>query len=282
MLKIDGHQHFWNLQKLPLPWLKPQNEVLYRNYEATQLGPLLVESGVDGAVAVQAAHDEAETSWLLELTHQYPFIKGVVGHVELAAPDLAERLEKFKEQGPFCGTRYPLLVESNGEISLDRAAANGLKTLAEADLACDLLIRWDRLQNLEELFEAGLEVRWVINHLAQPPFKTGAISDWQAALQKVARYPNVFCKVSGMVTQADPAKNTQEQVRPFFEQTLEMFGPERLLWGSDWPVSLQAAAYRQVHDLLASLVAELSPGEQAAIWGETATRAYKIKGDKFS
>ena len=278
MLKIDGHQHFWNLQEIPLPWLKPDKTGLYRNFEPGQLGPLLEECGVAGTVVVQAAHDEAETVWLLRLAREYPFIKGVVGWVDLTAPDLSERLARFKAAGPFCGTRYPLLTVTNGEMSLDRAALAGLKTLADHDLACDLLVNSANLGYFTGLFEQIPGLRWVINHLAQPPLKTGDLANWEAALKAAARYPNVFCKVSGMVTLANPARDFEGQARPFFEKTLEMFGPDRLLWGSDWPVSLQAASYRQVHDLLAALVAPLSPSEQAAIWARTAGKVYKIAG----
>lgn len=273
MLKIDGHQHFWNLQQLPLAWLKPDKEFLYRNYEPAQLRPLLEGCGVNGTIAVQAAEDEAETDWLLALVHEYPFIKGVVGWVDLTAPDLPDRLARFKSQGPFCGTRYRLLTEGG----LNQVALRGLKALAENDLACDLLVKSDQLKHFSGLFEAQSNLRWVINHLAQPPLKTGDIQSWQADMREAARYPNVFCKVSGMVTLVNPDGDFEEQVRPFFEQALEMFGPDRLLWGSDWPVSLQGTPYWQVHDLLAALVARLSPSEQAAIWGGTAARVYSIE-----
>ncbi|MDB5081357.1 MAG: amidohydrolase [Chloroflexi bacterium] len=259
---------------MPLPWLNPEKKTLNRNFEPVHLASLLEECGVDGTVIVQAAHDEVETDWLLELSRDYPFIKGVVGWVDLTAPDLSDRLDRFKSKGPFCGTRYPLL----NETGLDQAAVRGLTAFAEKDLACDLLVRFDQLQPFTELFRAREDLPLVINHLAIPPLKTGELENWQAAITGAARYPNVFCKVSGMVTLVNPAMNFEEQVRPYFEKVLELFGPDRLLWGSDWPVSLQGASYRQVHDLLAALVSRLSPGEQAAIWGGTAARVYKIAG----
>jgi L-fuconolactonase len=265
------------LQKLPLPWLKPENEVLSRNFEPGQLAPWLAECGVNGSVVVQAAHDEAETAWLLGLAQEHSFIKGVVGWVDLTAPDLGERLARFKAGGPFCGIRAPLLQEANGVTGLDRAVLPGLQMLAEHDLSCDLLVNAARLKYFTGLFETAPDIRWVINHLGQPPLKGGDMAGWQTAMRQAARRPNVFCKVSGMVTLADPAKDFEEQVRPVFESVLEYFGPGRLLWGSDWPVSLQAANYRQVHDRLAGLVARLSETEQAAIWAGTACKVYKIK-----
>jgi L-fuconolactonase len=265
---------------LPLPWLKPEKAVLYRNFEPAQLEPLLKASGVAGTVVVQAAHDEAETDWLLGLSRKYQFIKGIVGWVDLTAPDLPERLARFKANGPLCGLRYPWLAETGGQTGLNRPAIRGLKAVGEHDLALDLLVNSSQIKYFTELFEAEPGVRWVINHLAQPPLKTGDSQSWQAALRQAASYPNVFCKVSGMVTLADPARDFEEQVRPFFELALEIFGPERLLWGSDWPVSLQAAPYGQVHDLLAALVARLSHSEQAAIWAGTAGKVYHLK-EKF-
>lgn len=262
---------------MPLTWLKPEKELLYRNYEPAQLASLLDECGVDGTIAVQAANDETETDWLLALAQEYSFIKGVVGWVDLTAPDLPDRLARFKSQGPFCGTRYSLLTETVSGPVLNQPAFRGLKTLAENDLTCDLLVTSSQLPLFSELFETEPELRWVINHLAQPPLKTGDTQTWQVEMQQAARYPNVFCKVSGMVTQANPSGNFEEQVWPFFELALEMFGPERLLWGSDWPVSLQAATYGQVHDLLAALVARLAPYEQAAIWAGTACKVYKVE-----
>ncbi len=167
-MKIDAHQHFWNLQKLPLPWL----------------------------------------------------------------------------------------AEMDGVVYVDRAAFRGLKAVAEADLALDLVVNPARLKDCNELFEAEPMVRRVINHLALPPLKTGEIQPWQVAMRQAAQYPNVYCKVSGLVTLVNPDRDFEEQVRPVFENGLEYFGPERLLWGSDWPVCLQAASYGQVHQLLAAL----SPG----------------------
>jgi L-fuconolactonase len=260
-----------------LPWLKPGNEVLYRNFEPDQLAPWLDESGVAGTVVVQAAHDEAETAWLLELAQTYAFIKGVVGWVDLTAPDLGERLAHFTGQGPYCGVRAPLLAEKDGVRGFDRTVLGGLQVFHEQELAVDLLVKSAQLKYFTGLFETLPGIPWVINHLAQPPFKSGDLTAWREEMRHAARYPNVFCKVSGMVTQVDPAKSFEEQTRPVFEAALELFGPDRLLWGSDWPVSFQATSYRQTHDLLAALVVGLSETEQAAIWGGTAAKVYKLK-----
>lgn len=251
--------------------------MLSRNFEPDQLAPWLEECGVAGTVVVQAAHDETETTWLLDLARHYPFIKGVVGWVDLTAPDLGERLARFTGQGNFCGVRAPLLAEKNGLAGFDRAFLGGLQVFHQQELAVDLLAKSAQLKYFTGLFETLPGIRWVINHLAQPPLKGGDLAAWREEMRQAARYPNVFCKVSGMVTLAGPTRNFEEQARPVFETALELFGPDRLLWGSDWPVSLQAASYRQVHDLLAALVANLSETEQVAIWGRTAAKVYKLK-----
>jgi L-fuconolactonase len=271
MTKIDAHLHFWNLERLNYHWLLPQNKTLHRNFEPPELLAGLSETGVEGAVVVQAAHSEAEIAYLFSLAKDYPFIRGVVGWLDLTALDLRERIAKYKAQGKLCGVRYPLpLAEPRADT------LQALKVIAEADLAFDLLVRPSELVFLPQLIEITPTMRWVINHCAQPDLKSGEMKEWQANLTKVASYPNVYCKISGLITQFGRSDWATTDFQPYFEKVLELFGAEHLMWGSDYPVCLQAGSYYRVYQLMTELMITLSETEQFQIWGETANQVYKL------
>lgn len=276
MLKLDAHQHFWKLQDFSYPWLTPDLAVLYRDYAPPDLAPGLTEQGVAGTVAVQASHSGAETEWLLGLAGRYDFIKGVVGWVNLASYNLDERLARLQEVGPLCGVRHQVHDEADEEWLLRPAVVRGLRLVAERDLAYDLLVRPQHLPHLPALFGEVPDGRWVIDHLAKPPIKRGELEPWRRDLRRVADYPQVYCKVSGLITEADHRAWQKADLRPYLDTALELFGPARLLFGSDWPVCLLAGSYAQVHEVVTEWVAALSPAEQAAIWGETAREVYKL------
>jgi L-fuconolactonase len=276
MQKIDAHQHFWNLQKFPYPWLKPEAGVLYRNYEPAGLAPELAATGIDGTIAVQFIASPAETEWLLALAKANSFIKGVVGGLDFAAYNLDEQLDKLLATGPLCGLRFRFQNEPSHEWALPGKVARGLRLVADKELACDLLLWPPQLKNLPVLFEAAPEGRWIINHLAKPPIKSGEMEPWLSDLRQASYYPNVYCKLSGLLTEADLNKDILEQIRPYFEHALELFGPSRLLFGSDWPMSLRAESYSQTYSIMESLISTLTPEAQAAIWGETALAVYKL------
>jgi L-fuconolactonase len=276
MQKIDAHQHFWNLQKFSYPWLKPELGVLYRNFEPADLAPELAANGIDRTIVVQIIVSPAETEWLLSLAQANSFIKGVVGGLDLAAYNLDEQLDRLLASGPLCGLRLQLQGEPDQEWTLPGKVARGLRLLADKGLACDLLLRSHHLKSLPALFEAVPEGRWVIDHLAKPPIKSGQMEPWLSDLRQASYYPNVYCKVSGLLTETDPSKNALDQIRPYFEHALELFGPSRLLFGSDWPVCLRATSYSEVHSLMENLIGALTPEAQAAIWAETALSVYKL------
>ena len=278
MPKIDAHQHFWNPGKLSYPWLSPDLEVLYRPFEPADLAPHLATCGVDGTVVVQATHDENETVWLLELARATPWIKGVVGWADLAAPDLQAKLDTFTAGGLLCGVRHQVHDEPDPHWLLQPAVIRGLNTLAHQGLAYDLLLRPVHLPILPRLFEAVPGMRWVVDHLAKPEIKHGRIEPWLTDMRAAARYSNVHCKVSGMITEADPTGWKTDDLRPYFEHVLELFGPSRLLWGSDWPVCLQVGSYERVHDLVHELIEPLTSEEQAMILGGTAAQVYQLTG----
>ena len=277
MLKIDAHQHFWNPGTLHYPWLAPDLAVLYRPFVPADLVPHVTAHGVDGTIVVQATHDEAETTWLLELATTTPWIAGVVGWVDLASDDLAEKLGRFIARGPLCGVRHQVHDEPDPHWLLRPEVIRGLQTLARRGLVYDLLLRPMHLPILPRLFEAVPGMRWVIDHLAKPEIKSGRVEPWLSGMREAARYPNVFCKISGMITEADHTRWTADDIRPYFEHVLELFGPSRLMWGSDWPVCLLAGGYERVHDLAQDLIVRLPRVEQAMIWGATARAVYQLE-----
>ncbi len=278
MLKIDTHQHFWDLQRLTYPWLKPDMQPLYRNYVPSDLAPSLAACGVSGTIVVQATHDVAETEWLLSLAREASFIKGVVGWFDLMSPDLEAQVEAAMGRAPFCGVRHQVHDEPDPEWLLQERVVRGLRVLGHRGLPYDLLVRPVHLPVLPTLFATVPNMTWVVDHIAKPEIAHAPMQPWLADLRRVAAYPNVFCKLSGMVTEA--RRNwTLDDIRPYFEHVLEMFGPSRLMFGSDWPVCLLAGSYQQVHDLAAQLSASLSSTEQEAIWSRTARAVYHIATD---
>ena len=277
MLKLDAHQHFWDLQRFNYPWLTPAASVLYRNFGPAELKPELEAGGVQGTIAVQATHSQAETEWLLSLAQSHSFIKGVVGWLDLTVPNTEGKLEELLSKGPLRGLRHQVHDEPDPRWLLQAEVIASLKVVARRGLTYDLLVRPPQLEYLPPLFEAVPEGRWVIDHIAKPEIKNHKSEPWLSGMKRVAAYPNVYCKVSGMLTEADLSHWTVEDVRPYFEQVLELFGPPRLLFGSDWPVCLLAGRYSQVNDVVKELVSSLTTSEQAEIWAGTAARIYRLK-----
>ncbi len=276
MLKIDAHQHFWKLKEFNYPWLTSELTTLYRDFEPADLKPSLDENSVSGTIVVQATHSRAEAEWFLRLANENSFIKGVVGWVDLAAYDLDEQLEMLAAKGPLCGIRHQVHDEADPRWLLQGKILRGLRLVAHKELVYDLLLRPPHLKILPELFEAVPNMRWVIDHLAKPEIKSGQLEPWLSDLKRAAAYPNVYCKVSGMITEADQQNWTVADLRPYFEAVLRLFGPSRLLFGSDWPVCLLAGNYSQVNQAMTELTASLSETEQAAIWAQTAHGVYKL------
>ena len=276
MLKLDSHQHFWDLANLQYPWLTPDMTSLYRNFEPADLVPELAKAEVGGSIVVQASHTQAETRWLLGLSRQHDFIKGVVGWADLTVYNLDEQLDQLIEQGKLCGLRHQVHDELEPAWLLQSKVIRGLRLVAQKGLTYDLLLRPAHLKSLPALFAAVPEMRWVIDHLAKPTIKSGQLEPWLADLKRAAAYPNVYCKVSGLITEADPQHWTAADIKPYFEKALEFFGPARLLFGSDWPVCLLAGSYQQVVALATTLTASLTPSEQTAFWLQTAQEVYKL------
>ena len=276
-MRIDAHQHFWQYSPAEYGWISDEMEVLKSDHLPDRLAPLLAAAGLDGTVAVQARHAVAETEWLLELAVQNPFIKGVVGWVDLAGPELESQLTRFASHPKFCGVRHVVQDEPDDRFMLRPDFLRGIEKLAAFDLVYDILIYPRHLPAACELVQEFPEQPFVLDHIAKPLIKDRILAPWDEQIKRLAIYENVTCKVSGMVTEADWGGWRPADFRAYLDVVLAAFGSERLMFGSDWPVCTLAGSYDQVVHLVASYAEALSANEQADLWGRTAVRVYGLE-----
>jgi len=279
MLRIDSHQHFWQ-RSLPFDyrWLeKPGMEAICRDYLPEHLEPLLGAAGIDGSVFVQTQHNVAENRWVLELADRHSFLLGIVGWVDLASPDCERQLEEFVDHPRFVGIRHVVQDEPDDDFIIRPEIMRGLGVLERHGVPYDLLFYVKHLRHVPALARAFPRLPMVIDHLSKPRIREQVREDWLPHLQAAARFPNVFCKLSGMVTEADHQTWKVADLKPYVEAALEAFGPHRCMYGSDWPVCELAASYGQVHDALQQLLGTLTHSEQERIWGGTAIEFYGLQ-----
>jgi L-fuconolactonase len=277
MLRLDAHQHFWHYQPARDQWITPEMAVLRRDFLPEHLAPLLAASGVDGCIAVQADQSEAETQFLLDLAHEHPFVRGVVGWVDLRSPEVHERLAHFAEDPHFRGVRHLVQGEPNDEFLLEPDVVRGIGALAPLGLTYDLLVVPRQLRAATRLAAMLPDQRFVLDHLAKPLIKSGALEPWASDLAALAVLPNVSCKLSGLITEADWGTWRPTDLRRYLDVAVETFGVGRLLWGSDWPVCLLAGNYPEVREVIAEYLVRASVEERAAIFGGNAMSWYGIK-----
>ncbi len=275
-MKIDAHQHFWHYNTREYGWINDQMAVLKRDFLPPDLAPLLQATGLDGSVVVQARQTLEETTWLLELADQYPIIKGVVGWVDLRSPRVEEQLERFIAYPKFKGVRHIVHDEPDDRFMLRAEFIRGLRALSRFDLTYDILVFPRHLPMACEIVRLFPNQPFVLDHIAKPFIKEGLIGAWDADLRRLAAFPNVTCKLSGMVTEANWHGWKPADFKPYLDIVLEAFGPNRLMIGSDWPVCTVAGTYPEVVGIVIDYVQALSADEQAAILGETARKFYQL------
>lgn len=276
-MTIDAHQHFWSYSQPEYPWIGPGMERLARDYLPTDLEAVARPLGIAGSVAVQARQSLAENDWLLELAAANPFIKGVVGWVDLRSASVAEDLARLAAAPKFVGVRHVVQDEPDPRFLLGDDFVRGLRTLHQFGLAYDLLVFPHQLPAAVELAGLMPEQPFVLDHLGKPQIKAKEINGWRADLKALAQHENVCCKLSGLVTEANWGAWTNADFTPYLDVALEVFGPNRLMLGSDWPVCRLAAEYDEVLGLVDGVISRLKPAEQAAIRGETAMRFYGLE-----
>lgn len=274
---IDSHQHFWKYNPVKHSWINEQMSVIRRDFLPSDLKPVYVKNGVDGCVAVQADQTLAETDFLLEHAHNNAFVKGVVGWVDLRSADVDKDLEKYAKDKHLKGYRHIVQEEADHNFMLRPDFLRGISKLEQYGAVYDILIFPHQLGATLELVKKFPNQKFVIDHIAKPYIKDGFYDGWATMMKEVAKHENVFCKISGMITEADFKSWTPEQIHPYMLLALAAFGPERCMYGSDWPVCLVAGTYTQVMELTTNFISSLSTTEQAAIMGQNAVDFYGLE-----
>lgn len=277
-MKVDSHQHFWKLSRGDYGWLKPDNHLLYRDFQPDDLVHHLIDHQINKTIVVQAAPTIEETEYLLELYEKHDFIAGVVGWIEMDADDFKEHFIRLKKHKGFVGVR-PMIHDIKDDTWILRPKVKeNLKVLVDHDFPIDILIFPRHLPYILEVLDEFPQLRAVIDHIAKPYIRKGELEPWKTQMSKVATYEKVMCKLSGMITEADHEQWKEEDLRPYISHIVDVFGPDSVMFGSDWPVCTLAGSYSQVHDALANnLPVNLSNEEMASIFGGNALKFYNIE-----
>ena len=276
-MTIDSHQHFWRYDAARDAWITDAMSLLKRDFLPEELERECDANGIDGSIAVQADQSEAETLFLLDLAERSKRIAGVVGWADLRSPQVGERLRYFSQFEKLRGFRHIAQAEVDDHFLVGSDFLRGIARLRELGFTYDILIYPKQLPAAIELVSRFPEQRFVVDHLAKPEIKTGRREPWAAHIRTLGKNKNVFCKVSGLVTEADWQYWKPEDIRPYLDVMFEVFGPERLMFGSDWPVCLLAASYQQVKQLIETYVQALSAADKEDIFGGNAVRFYGLK-----
>jgi L-fuconolactonase len=278
-LTIDSHQHFWQLsQPFNYGWLDASDLApIKRDFLPDDLRPHLTATGVDRSIFVQTQHDVRENRWVLDLAERNPLVAGVVGWVDLAAGDCERQLLEFKPHPKFVGVRHVTQDEPDDDFVIRPAILRGLKVLEKHAVPFDLLFYTKHLRHVPALAKALPDLPMVIDHLSKPQIKLKRFDDWYSDLRAAAAWPNISCKLSGMITEADWHDWTAADLKPYVRAAVELFGPQRCMFGSDWPVCELAGTYEQVYGALVEALGPLSQSDREAIFGGTAIRFYGLR-----
>ena len=277
-MKIDAHQHFWQFDPVRDAWIDDTMSVIRKDFLPKDLQPLLSENNIDGCVAVQADQSETETEFLLALAAKNDFIKGVVGWVDLRKENVEERLAHYAKNPLFKGVRHIAQGEAD-DFLLRKDVQRGIGFLGQFGLTYDILVFARQLPAAIELVKAFPKQKFVLDHLAKPQISKGLDREWQTNVAALAEYPNVFCKLSGMVTETDDFKWKKSDFTPYLDVIFKSFGTDRVMYGSDWPVCLLAADYAAQLNILQEYIANFSESEQSKIMGRNATSFYNLKNE---
>jgi L-fuconolactonase len=273
--RIDAHHHLWQYRAAEFGWIDDSMAALRRDFLVDDLERELQRANVDATVAVQARESLDETRWLLECAHRAPVICGVVGWAPLESEDLPDILHRFDDTGKLVGLRE--IVQGKAPGYLDRQEFHrGIKQLTSLDLTYDILIHEHQLIEAARFVDQHPHQRFVLDHAAKPKISKSELEPWRNNLRALAQRSNVFCKISGLVTEADWQHWSLQSLRPYLDVCVEAFGPHRLLAGSDWPVCLVASSYAQWWELLTLYFADFSETEIRRIFAETAIDIYRL------
>ncbi|MFA6249063.1 MAG: amidohydrolase family protein [Mucilaginibacter sp.] len=276
MRKIDSHQHFWVYDKERHSWIDDSMRACQQDFLPAHLLPILQQNEIEGCVAVQVDQTEADNDFTLGLAQKDNFIKGVVGWVDFCADNVEERLQHYSQIKLMKGFRHILQGEPDNKFMLNAKFMYGISLLNKYGFSYDILIKPNHLPYAKELVAAFPDQRFVIDHLAKPFIKAGKINNWKQGIQALAAYPNVSCKVSGMVTEADWHSWNPEDFTPYLDVVFNAFGVSRVMYGSDWPVCNVAGGYAGVLRGIENYISKLSQNEQELFWAKNAIDFYRL------
>lgn len=277
MLKIDAHNHFWKFDPVRDSWINDEMKIIQRDFLPEDFHPVLKEHGFDGCVVVQSDQSEQENEFQLKNAVANSFIKGVVGWVDLRDPIIEKRLEYYQSFSLLKGFRHVLQGEQDRSLMLRPAFKNGISLLRKYGFTYDILIFPDQLKYAEELAAAFPYQKFVIDHIAKPLIKTKEDGTWHEDIRAVAKHENVYCKISGMVTEADWKNWKKEDFQPYINTVVGAFGAKRIMYGSDWPVCKVAASYTETLNIVKEYFSKFSSDEQADFFGGNACTFYNIQ-----
>ena len=273
---IDSHHHFWDLSRLDYPWMPPAPSVVRQNYLPDDLKPEIDAVGIDRTVIVQAHQSLEEARFLLGIANQTEFVAGVVAWVDVQSPTVGDDLDALMGDGALAGIRHQVEDDPDDDWLIAEATIRGLKEIAERGLAYDMLVKPRHMKHVPVVAERVPDLRMVIDHIAKPLIADGVMEPWASDMSEIAGIPSVYCKVSGMVTEADHANWEVDDLRPYVEHVREQFGMDRLMFGSDWPVCLLASSYRRVFDAAIEAIGPMTEQERASFLGGNAKQFYRL------
>ena len=275
-MTIDSHHHFWRYSQREYGWINTEKAALRRDFLPQDLKRELDVAGVDGVVSVHARQTVEETEVLFGYAAEHSFIRGVVGWVPLADRAVGDDLARLAGNPVLKAVRHVVQDELDDDFILGDDFNRGVGRLREFDLVYDILIYERHLPQTIQFIDRHPKQVFVLDHIGKPRIRDGSFAAWHEAMTRIAERPNVSCKISGMVTEADVLDWTEEQLRPYLDAVLETFGPNRLMFGSDWPVCLLGCSYGRWIGMVREFVSRLSDAEQAQILGQTASHIYKL------
>lgn len=276
-MRIDAHQHYWDPQEVNYFWMPQDHPVISRAYVPADLEPILERNQFAGSVVVQAAHDPREAAWMLALADRHPSILGVVAWAHLTSgSSLAYTLDGLQQHAKFKGIRHLVQDEPDNNWLLRDDVLEGLRELARRGIPYDILVKPPQLHVVEPLADKVPDLPIVIDHIAKPYIKDRIFDGWAQQMESIAKIPHVHVKMSGIITEADHDNWTTDDLRPYIRHVFDTFGPDRILFGSDWPVCLLAGSWKEVLAAFTQALGPLDQDTRAKMLGENAARFYKL------
>ena len=276
MSQIDSHQHFWKYDPIRDSWITDDMAVIQRDFFPEDLEPILKNNGIDGCVIVQSDQSEEENHFQLQNAADHKFIKGVVGWVDLSSANVEQRLEYYSQFEKMKGFRHVLQGEPQRDFMLRPEFLNGISLLEKYGFTYDILIFPDQLKFVNEMVAKFPKQKFVLDHIAKPYIKDKVITGWDADITTLGKFDNVFCKISGMVTETNWNNWKPEEFDPYMDVVVDTFGTDRVMFGSDWPVCKVSATYEEVHGLVKNYFSGYSESEKVKVFGENAIKFYSL------